>query len=116
MERWDHEGPKMEGLSRDLAETPYSNTEFDEERRSERPSRPESRMSNGRGKEVHRLGAPSPENQSNSAFVTGFFQDFEEKLLKYLATSIQNMSNHDFLVFAETDGSKMLKRFERMVD
>ena len=115
MER-QHEGPKMEGLSRDLAETPYT-AEFDEERRSERPSRPESRMSNGtRGKEVHRLGAPSPENQSNSAFVTGFFQDFEEKLLKYLATSIQNMSNHDFLVFAETDGSKMLKRLERMVN
>lgn len=102
--------PRMEGCksrfaSRDLAETPYT-AEFEEER----PSRPESRMSNGTAtgkwteKEVHcRLGAPSPtQNQSNSAFVTGFFQDFEEKLMKYnLATSIQNMSNHD-LSFLET--------------
>jgi len=45
-------------------------------------------MSNGTAtgkwteKEVHcRLGAPSPtQNQSNSAFVTGFFQDFEEAM------------------------------------
>lgn len=102
-------GPKMEGgpnrfASRDLAETPQNTAEFEEER----PSRPESNMSNGTAtgkwteREVHfRLGAPSPmQNQSNSAFVPGFFpDDFEEKLMKYLATSIQNISNHDFLIF-----------------
>lgn len=89
--------------SRDLAETPQNTAEFEE-----RPSRPESNMSNGTAtgkwteREVHcRLGAPSPvQNLSNSAFVPGFFQDdFEEKLMKYFATSIQNMSNHDFLIF-----------------
>ena len=95
-------GPKMEGgpnrfASRDLAETPQNTAEFEEER----PSRPESNMSNGTAtgkwteKEVHfRLGAPSPmQNQSNSAFVPGFFPDDFEEAMAHVKPWVDDIAN-----------------------